>query len=323
MNDSESDLATRSGLDAPAAGGTVDTQSEPADVTGLEPIQRIRRRWPTILGAILSVLMIVAVGRELLDSGLAGLSRVIPRSVGFWFFFLTAYLIPPTFDWFIFRKLWKIPLSGMVALHKKRISNETLIGYSGEAYFYAWARQRTKMVAAPFGAVKDVTIMSAMAGHAVTLTMLVIVLPLGIKLLKPEDQHTVLLAVGAIVIMTLPFLIFSRRVFSLPVRTLWWVFGMQCSRIISGSVMLAFAWYFALPAVSVGMWLILVAGRLLVSRLPFLPQKETVFAAFAIMMIGRGDAISELLAFTAALSLLLHALLIGCFSLYSVLRKET
>ncbi|WP_228275136.1 hypothetical protein [Stakelama tenebrarum] len=266
--------------------------------------------------------MIAAVGRELFDTGLAGLSRVIPKSVGFWVFFLLAYLIPPTFDWFIFRKLWRIPLSGMVALHKKRISNETLIGYSGEAYFYAWARQRTKMVAAPFGAVKDVMIMSAMAGHAVTLTMLAVALPLGIELLEPDDQQTVLLAAGAVVIMTLPFIIFSRRVFSLPVPTLWWVFGMQASRIISGSVMLAFAWYFALPEVSVGMWLILVAGRLLVSRLPFLPQKETVFAAFAILMIGRGDAISELLAFTAALSLLLHALLIGCFSLFSILRKE-
>ena len=61
-------------------------------------------------------------------------------------------------------------LSGLIALHKKRISNEVLLGYSGEAYFYAWARQRSQMVAAPFGAVKDVSILSAIAGNAITPT---------------------------------------------------------------------------------------------------------------------------------------------------------
>ncbi|WP_216075134.1 hypothetical protein, partial [Acinetobacter baumannii] len=85
--------------------------------------------------------------------------------------FALYYVGPPTFDYVIFKRLWHIPLAGLVALHKKRISNEVLFGYSGEAYFYAWARQRTQMVAAPFGAVKDVMILSAIAGNAITLIM--------------------------------------------------------------------------------------------------------------------------------------------------------
>jgi hypothetical protein len=76
----------------------------------------------------------------------------------------------------------------MAALHKKRISNEVLLGYSGEAYFYAWARQRTQMVAAPFGAVKDVTILSAIAGNAITLIMMIAALPFGINLLKSRRR---------------------------------------------------------------------------------------------------------------------------------------
>lgn len=298
------------------------TLPAPADLAGLEPLRRIEKRWPLILGGLLSIATLAMVVYELLHSGLRGLSQIVPATPWFYVAFFFFYMIPPTFDYFIFRRLWHIPLSGMVALHKKRIANEVLIGYSGEAYFYAWARQRTQMVAAPFGAVKDVTILSAMAGHAVTLTGLAIALGFGIDLLTPQYQRTLLVSVGVIIAMTLPFLIFSRRVFSLPRAQLWWIFGMHCLRIVLGSVSLAFAWYFALPDVPVMMWLFLVAGRLLVSRLPLVPNKELLFASFAIMLIGQGETVTQLLAFTAALTLLVHAVLIGCFSIYPLVRRN-
>ncbi len=72
-------------------------------------------------------------------------------------------------------------------MNKKRISNDVVMGYSGEAYFYAWARQRAQLVAAPFGAVKDVSILSAIAGNAVTLAMIAIALPVGRNLI-PHDM---------------------------------------------------------------------------------------------------------------------------------------
>ncbi len=296
--------------------------SAAADLAGLEPIQKIRRRWPTVLGALLTVLMIVGLGNELLGSGLAGLSRVVPKSPAFYLAFALYYFGPPTFDYIIFRKLWRIPLSGMVALHKKRISNEVLIGYSGEAYFYAWARQRTKMVAAPFGAVKDVMILSAVSGNAITLAATAIALPFGIGLLTHGQLDALLVSVAVLIAMSLPFLIFSKKVFSLPYRTLWWVFGVQCLRIIFGAVFCAFAWHFAMPSESIGMWLLLTTGRLFVSRLPLLPNKDLVFANFAIMMIGQGDQISNLIAFTAALTLLVHVVLIGGFGVEALFEKK-
>ena len=133
------------------------------DLAGLEPVEKIKRRWPALLGGALTLLMIVALGRELFGSGLAGLYRTLPSNPLFYLVFALYYVGPPTFDYVIFRRLWQIPLAGLAALHKKRISNEVLFGYSGEAYFYAWARQRTQIVAAPFGAVKDVMILSAIA----------------------------------------------------------------------------------------------------------------------------------------------------------------
>lgn len=291
------------------------------DLAGLEPVEKIKRRWPMILGGGLTLLMILSLGRELFGSGLAGLTRNLPGNPLFYLTFLVYYLGPPTFDYVIFRRLWRIPLDGMAALHKKRISNEVLLGYSGEAYFYAWARQRTRMVAAPFGAVKDVMILSAIAGNAVTLAVMAITLPLCIELLTPTYQNYAYGSVAIIIAMSLPFLIFSKRVFSLPARMLGWVFGIHCVRIVAGSILIALAWHFAMPAVPIGVWLLMAAGRLLVWRLPLVPNKELAFSFIAGIVIGEGQALSELMALIAGLTLLCHIALIGGFSIQALLAK--
>jgi len=293
-----------------------------ASLEGLEPIQKIKRRWPMVLGGALTVLMIGGLAHELLGSGLAGLGRAVPVTPWFYLAFALFYLGPPTFDYFIFRRLWGIPLSGMIALHKKRISNEVLLGYSGEAYFYAWARQRTKMVAAPFGAVKDVMILSAVAGNAITLAMTAIALPYGIGLLTPAQAKMLTGSVGVVIAMSLPFLLFSKKVFSLPRPTLWWVFLMHCLRIVTGMIFCAIAWHFAMPGVSIAMWLLLCTLRMFVSRLPLVPNKDLMFANFAIMLIGQGDEVSELIAFTAAITLITHVVLMAGFGLQSLLHRE-
>ncbi|WP_443025583.1 hypothetical protein [Sphingomonas sp. PB4P5] len=276
-----------------------------------------------IIGALVTVAMVIGLGRELLGSGLAGLHRAVPDSPWFYVAFTLLYFSPPTGDWIIFRRLWGIPLiGGMIALLKKRIANEVVVGYSGEAYFYAWARARSHMVAAPFGAVKDVSILSAIAGNAITLAMIAVALPLGYHLLHasgyvPEIAGSVLVVLGT----SLPFLVFSRRVFSLPRGSLWWVFMVHCLRLIAGSTLIAIAWHFALPSVPIGMWLFLAAARLLVSRLPLVPNKDLLFATFAILVIGQDQALSELIAFTAALMLLYHVVLIAIFGLHGLVRK--
>jgi hypothetical protein len=292
-----------------------------ADLAGLEPIEKIRSRWPLVLGGVLTLLMIGALGRELYVSGLAGLTRSVPTNPLFYVAFALCYLAPPTFDYLIFKRLWHIPLAGMAALHKKRIANEVLFGYSGEAYFYAWARQRTQMVAAPFGAVKDVTILSAIAGNLMTLLMILLVLPFADKLPPSITFHSIAGSAVLMVLMCLPFLIFSKRVFSLQRPQLWWVFGMHMTRSLAGTIFVVFAWHFAMPQVAMGTWVFFAAVRLLASRLPFAPNKEVVFASFALLLNGSGSSLTELMALFAALTLLCHIALIGAFSLHSLVRK--
>jgi len=278
------------------------------------------RRWPALLGAALTCAMVAGLGRALLGDGLAGLSRAVPASAPFFLCFALLYLSPPFFDYVIFRRLWGIPTEGFVALLKKRVANEVVFGYAGDAYFYAWARARATGVAAPFGAVKDVTILSAIAGNLVTLIAVGLALPFGQALLTVGQGRAALVAGGVMIATSVPFLLFSRRVFSLSAPVLRWIFGVHCLRLMAGQLLIALAWHFGLPEVGVGLWLVLAAGRLLVSRLP-IPNKDLAFVNLAILVIGPGHAVSELLAVFAALTLAVHVALIAAFGLWALVKR--
>ncbi|VXC72475.1 hypothetical protein [Sphingomonas sp. AX6] len=311
----------------PAIDGRSDRGVDPTsngpdrDLAGLEPFQGLKRRWPTVLGSVVSIAMVAVLAYELFDGGLADLFRTLPNNPAFYLAFLAMYAAPVFFDWIIFRRLWRIPTSGIGALVKKRIANDVVLGYSGEAYFYAWARQRMRMITAPFGAVKDVSILSAQAGNLLTLIAMAVALPFASGVLTPEELRGVGWAAAITVAISLPFILFSKRVYSLPGGQLWWVFGVHCLRILAGSFALAWAWHFAMPGVAFTTWAFLVAIRLLVTRLPFVPNKDLLFANIAIILIGQGTDMSELMALTAAMALLLHVALIGAFGFLALARK--
>ena len=288
------------------------------DLAGARSLAVAQSRWPAIIGGLLTLAMVGGLVHQLWGKGIADLTGAVPTAPAFYLVFAALYMTPPVFDWLIFRRLWRLPVGGIVPLLKKRIANDVLLGYSGEAYFYAWARANARTVAAPFGAVKDVSIQSALAGHAMTLLLIALALPFGRGLLTPERYHAVVLAGVVAVAMSLPFLFFSRRVFSLPRSELWRMFALHCGRIVVGWALIALAWHLALPAIGLAMWLLLVAVRQLVSRLPFIPNKDLLFVNLAIPLIGRDHAVVTLMAFTAAATLLIHGVLIAAFSLWHV-----
>ena len=302
----------------PAGGLAPNLKDAAVELAGSEPVQVIKSRWPMVIAGLLSVAMIIGLVRQLLKSGLTGLSDATPDSWLYYVAFALLYLSPPLCDYIIFRKLWRIPIEGLGALIKKRIANDVVLGYSGEAYFYAWARQRAQIVAAPFAAVKDVTILSAMAGNLMTLAMTALALPW----LPPLYVRPMLIGMGVVVAMSLPFLIFSRRVFSLERKTLWWVFAVHIVRLAAGSLLIALAWHFALPGIAIGAWLILSATRLMVSRLPLIPNKELVFSTVAIAVLGENNDLSSLIAFTAAAILLTHVVLAAGFAAQSLIKRQ-
>ncbi|WP_204325579.1 hypothetical protein, partial [Stenotrophomonas maltophilia] len=60
---------------------------------------------------------------------------------------------------------------------RKQIANELLLGYSGDAQLYLWARQNAGGTNAA-AAVKDVALLSAAAGNIATLAMMAATAPM-------------------------------------------------------------------------------------------------------------------------------------------------
>lgn len=271
---------------------------------GVLPVAK--RDWTWWLGAAISVGILVAALYQLRLVNLAEVSAMVPASPLFWLAFAGAYFIGPAGDWLIFRRLWSIPAAGFVALTRKMIGNELLLGYIGEVYFYTWARRRTQMTSAPFGAIKDVAILSALTGNAITLAMLALAFPLIGSLEFGIQPSTLLGSVAVVLVTSSALLFFGKRIFSLPRHELWITSGIHLARILIYAGLSALAWHLVLPQVALSWWILLSASRQLLSRLPLMPNKDIVFAGLAVFLIGHDAEIGALMTMMASLTLITH-----------------
>ena len=285
------------------------------DLPALKPERKL---WSTWLSRILSGAFLVAIVLQLGQIDAQQLHNALPQNLWFLPVLLALYFALPVADWIIFRRLWALPVSGFFILLAKRIGNEVLISYSGEVYFYLWARKRSDLTAAPFGAIKDVNILSALAANLVALLLLALTYPFVSQLHLGAYTDTSVICAAAILLMSFVILLFSRRVFTLERTQLWWIFGIHILRLSAGVLLCALLWFIILPGPHFGFWLVLSMIRLLVGRLPFLPNKEALFAVIAVFLVGQDSAVSTLITLTATSILALHvivAALLGALAL--------
>src|SRR4051812_5235535 len=221
------------------------------------PLVQSGRNWTRWAGPLFSVVILAVVGVQLRKFDFSHFVMPMPRSPGFWLAFLLAYLVQPASEWIIFRRLWRLPLEGFVALLRKLVSNSILLGYMGEVYFYAWARRNARITAAPFGAIKDVSILSALTGNLVTLAMVVISAPLFRSLHLGLDGKAFVLSTIFVTVISLAALVLRKRLFTLPRDELWIIAGIHFGRILVTILLAAVMWHILLPSVALSWWLLL------------------------------------------------------------------
>ena len=294
--------AARSGFESAAV-----SASPPVSIA---PLLRYSRDWTSFIGPAISLLILGTVFVELRTIDYAGLIRLLPTTPAFWTIFVCTYLLSPVSEWIIFRRIWSLPINGFPPLVRKFVSNEILLGYLGEIYFYAWARRHAKIVSAPFGAIKDVTILSAVVGNIFTLGLVVVATPFFGALHAGLSNHTIAASAYFIVVSSLGILLFRRRLFTLPAPELWFVAAVHGVRVLASALLAAVMWHLLLPSIALSWWLLLGTLRQLLSRLPLLPNKDLVFAGIAAFLIGPAEQITAAMTLMATLILATH-LIIG------------
>lgn len=270
------------------------------------PLLRRGRDWTRYFGPLVSLLILGAVAYQLRRLDIGAFQRIWPASIGFWLVFAFAYVSTPLFELVIYRRLWRLPFAGFEALLRKLVSNEILLGYLGEVYFYAWARRHAHIATAPFGAIKDVAILSAVMGNLTALVLFVVTAPLLSSLSLGVSSRTYLLSGGIILGTSFLMLIFRRSLFTLPRSELRFVSAMHLARIATSMMLLATMWHLLLPGAAFSFWLILASMRQLLSRLPLLPNKDLVFVGIASFLVGRDTEVTAAVALLAALILATH-----------------
>ena len=275
--------------------------------------------WRRYLTMLISLAVLGASLHALGTIDLVHIRAMLPVSPGFWLLFAACYLAQPVSDWLIFRRLWRLPLRGIVALIRKTISNEVLLGYSGELYLYAWARRNVPMKGTPFGAIKDVAFLSAAAGNIATLLLLAPVWPM-LAHHAGLAPRIVILSIIAVTVAPILALTLGDRLFTLRRDELAFVSVLHLLRIGVTMLLLAAVWHWLMPSASLRWWLLLAALRQFVSRLPFVPNKDIVFAGIAAAVFGSHAQFADVLALSAGLLLATHLLLGGGLFLIELIR---
>jgi hypothetical protein len=283
------------------------------------------RRLPTDpqwwAGALLSFAILIAVAAQLGGARLVQVARDAPVDPFFWSVFAAFYLLPSACDWIVFRRLWRLPVAGLAALMRKQVANELVFGYSGEAQFYLWARRHAKLATSPFGAVKDVAVLSAVAGNVVTLGLMIASSGLLARVVVGSLGQAFAISAGLIAASSLAMFLLRRRLFSLPTSELWAIFITHVLRIVGSMLLLGVLWHLLLPALPATGLLVLVTMRMMLSRLPFLPAKDVVFAGLVAILLGRDAQVVPAMAMLGGLVIAAHVAVALCSAAAGLIRK--
>lgn len=281
--------------------------------------------WSAWAGGLLAVGLVAAAVLQLRGASAEALAMLLTLPPAVWGVFVLLYLVQPVADFVIYRRLWRLPGRGFAVMLRKVVINEIVFGYSGELYFYLWARRRPGLSDAPFGAVKDVNLLSALGANVLLLILLPIA-ALGLHETDLARQFGPGVWPGlAIVVASFGVLLFARRVFSLTGAELTYVAAIHAVRLAAYTGLTLLLWALALPDVPLAVWLALVTGRLLLARLPFLTNKDLVFANLLLILFGAGSPSALLLATLALATLFAHlavAALVGAPELARVVGRK-
>ena len=244
---------------------------------------RIDPRVEMWAGIVLTALLLALVCWRLRGIGIATFAPLASAGLLFWCVFAMDYLHGPIGDWIVFRRLWGVGPKAIVPMIRKLVLNALFVSYSGDALVLAWAKRRGDTAAHAFAVVKDTAILSALAGSTVTVVLTLMSLhPLAYAL--GMTPGTLLLSVSLLTAFPVLAVCLRNAVLHLPARDLVFAYGVHLARTSANVGLQGAMWYLLLPSAPLGTWVMLSAARMVVSRLPMIPNKDIALAAVAMML---------------------------------------
>lgn len=214
----------------------------------------------------------------------------LPQTPYFYLTVLAMYFTLPTAESIIYSKAWNgRPRDFLPVLLRKRVLNVDVMGYSGEVYLFAYAREKVQRPAREIALIiKDNLILSSIFSVGTAILLLVGLLLSGhIALDAFMDDPTPGYVVGAVFVFALVVALvtqFRQSIFHLSGGLLATIAGIHAGRFLLGYVLQVVQWWVVLPDAPFSAWATLLVVLVITARIPFLPSRDLVFAGAGIEM---------------------------------------
>jgi hypothetical protein len=280
-------------------------------------------RW----GIPLALLAIIA--HRLTELGWGEIWRARPAGIGFYLLLVAQFFLQPFGDYFVYRNLWGLGQTPpMAVILRKRLMNTFMLDYSGEAFFYFWANRNLSLPPGQVAhGIKDSNLLSGGAGLAMVWILgLILLLTGGLHIPVLPGQHWLYVLIGTAPLMLCAILILAhRKVTVLSRAQLFATFGIHFLRacLVLGIEFGLWQVSGALPTAVASLQF--VALRLVITRLPIVPNKDLIFVGIGMAAAGAAHAavtpVATVLVILAAADLILAATVAALTALPGMLRK--
>ena len=262
------------------------------------------------------VALLVIIGHRLTELGWREIWIARPGNPGFYVLLVLQFFLQPFGDYLVYRNLWGGPNTPpMAVILRKRLLNTFMLDYSGEAFFYFWAQARLKLAPGMLvHGIKDSNLLSGGAGLAMVYVMLLALLAVGgLKIPAAFNAHGWVYAlVGSVPLILCVVLVFGhRKLTALSRRQIATTFAIHFSRAALVLAVEFGLWELSAALPSAVACLQFVALRLVVTRLPLVPNKDLIFVGAGIAAAGMTNVsvtpVATVLVILAAADLILAA----------------
>lgn len=290
------------------------------------------KRIAKIIRAFFLIAIISALVYQLSQIGWSALWEALPRTPLFYLIFFILYFTLPITEQYIYRlsldfSFWE----GFKVFTKKKVLNQEFIGYSGEVYFYIWAKrhlnENSKRI---LSIVKDNTILSALASTLTALILLAIfigVININIFDSRFLDTKTTIIGGGLLMIIIFLILRFRKSILSVDRATAWKMFAIHELRILWVYTLEVVQWMIVIPMVPLFIWFTFLSIKIITSRIPLLPNRDLLFISASLEISKYVDigeaAIAGILLTSNILTKVLNLLFFTTFSLGKEKTKST
>ena len=225
---------------------------------------------------IILVYQIMGIGwREILSE--------LPAVILFYIIFLLIYFALPVTEYLTYSIRWPMKFwQSQEIFLKKRVYNKVVLGYSGEVQLFFWLQNRMAIdKKEAYEVVRDNNILSTLASTAIAVLLLAGFTVSGrLSIYDWVEYDPAVLIPVVLIALFIGGYIFGRyrsHIFTMNRRHALIIFTLHSGRMLLLAGLQIAQWYVVMPWVSVDIWFTMIVMQIILSRIPFLPNKDLVF----------------------------------------------